>query len=88
MGSLYGVWLDVPDNLSCPEDLTRRFAAFFGLPWSAVMLGREEDFNLHKDWSAYVAVSGLAGGPGRPLGGLTGVVPRPEEGVIYRVMAG
>lgn len=88
MGNLHGIWLDLPDTGSTPEELTSRFQSFFKQPWSDVMLGSEQPFSFHRDWDAYVAVSGLEEGPGWPYWELTGIHLKPEENEIYRIMAG
>lgn len=87
VGSLHGIWLDIPDDVSGLPDLSSRFASFFGRPWYEVMLGKEMPFSYHKDWSAYVAVSGLKEGPGWPFWELTSFHLKPED-EIYRIMVG
>jgi len=87
VGSLHGLWLELPVDVSGPEDLPSRFTSFFGQPWNEVMLGRELPFAYHKDWSAFIAVSGMKEGPGWPFWELTGFHLKPED-AVYRIMVG
>ncbi|MHB1042543.1 MAG: hypothetical protein ACYC0Q_06870 [Eubacteriales bacterium] len=88
VGNLHGIWLDMPGSFSGREDLARSFEAFFNRPWGDVMLGGDMPYSFHKDWDAYVAVSGLEEGPGWPFRELTGICLKPEDNEIYRIMAG
>ncbi|HUW64687.1 MAG TPA: hypothetical protein VMW83_08320 [Spirochaetia bacterium] len=59
MGDLERTWTGVPEELNDFDQLKKEFAAVFQRDWEQVMVGAGEPFSFHRDWNAYLGISGL-----------------------------
>lgn len=87
VGSLAGLWLDLPEDITDRQTLETRFEEYFGLKWPEVMIRGSLSYVYHQHWNAYLSVACLEPMANVPLPALLADL-RKKKAQVYQVLAG